>query len=177
MNDSKISVRYARALFQSALEKNIQDQVRKDMEEVQATCLLPDFQYLLLTPVIKDSEKREIMNNLFGKRVHALTLSLLTLLIRNGREQFVPGIARNFIAQYKKHHKIKTAIFTSASSVPEATRMRVKKVIEETLNSPVELEGIDNAALIGGFVIRIDDLQYDASVASSLNKLKKQLLN
>ena len=31
MNDSKISVRYAKALFQSALEKNILDKVNQDM--------------------------------------------------------------------------------------------------------------------------------------------------
>jgi F-type H+-transporting ATPase subunit delta len=45
------------------------------------------------------------------------------------------------------------------------------------MNTSVELKVEENKELIGGFVIRIDDKQYDASVASSLKEVKKQLLN
>ena len=38
MNDSKISVRYARALFQSALEKKILDKVNQDMIFLSEIC-------------------------------------------------------------------------------------------------------------------------------------------
>ena len=38
MNDSKISVRYSRALFQSALEKKILDKVNQDMILISEIC-------------------------------------------------------------------------------------------------------------------------------------------
>jgi len=50
-------------------------------------------------------------------------------------------------------------------------------MIKETLKTSVELEMETKEDLIGGFVIRIDDQQYDASVAQSLRKVKKQLLS
>jgi len=34
-----------------------------------------------------------------------------------------------------------------------------------------------NDDLIGGFIVRVDNRQYDASVASSLKRVKKELLN
>ena len=61
MNESRISVRYSRALFQSALEKKILDRINQDMILVKEICNLPEvkespFTTLLLVP----SRKTEI---------------------------------------------------------------------------------------------------------------------
>lgn len=176
MNDSKISVRYARALFESAEEKNILDQIRKDMEEIQRISRVPEFKVLLASPVIKPSQKLKIMEKVLTGQVEALTLSLLQLVIRNGREEYIPGIARYFTDLYKKHRGIVSATFTSATPVSKALRDRVEKVVREALKTQVELVTDDNEELIGGFVMRIEDQQYDASVARSLKKMKTQLL-
>ena len=176
MNESKISVRYARALFESAKEKGILDNIRKDMLQVQTVAQAPEFKYLLVSPVIKQSQKLKLLEQVLGGRVHQLTISLLALVVRNGREEYIPGIARYFVELYKKQKGILSATFTTASPTSTALMNKVKKVVEDTLKAPVELEAEDNKDLIGGFVIRIEDQQYDASVARSLNKVKKQLL-
>lgn len=176
MNDSKISVRYARALFQSALEKNVLEDVRKDMDNVLKISTLSEFDYLVNAPVIKDAQKAAIMKQALQNQVHELTGSLVDLLIRNSREEFVSGIARNYIDLYKKHKNIRSATFTAASSVPDDIMNHVEKVIRDFLKSTVELTTGTDEELIGGFVLRIEDQQYDASVANSLRKVKKQLL-
>ena len=177
MNDSKISVRYAKALFESAKEKDVLDKVREDMEDVQKICLIPEFQYLIETPVMKESQKRDVLDTILGKSLHPLTISLLNMVFSNGRELFIQAIARNFIDLYKKNKGIKSATFISAAPVSEAMHAKVKKIIQKVVNSPVELKVEDNEELIGGFVIRIDNQQYDASVANSLKEVKKELLN
>jgi F-type H+-transporting ATPase subunit delta len=176
MNDSKISVRYARALFESAAEKDLLDQIRKDMEEIQMVAQVPEFKVLLDSPVIKPSQKLKILEKLLSGKVEALTLSLLNLVTRNGREEYIPGIARYFTHLYKKHKGIVSATFTSATPVSKELRNRVEKVVREALKTSVELATDDDGDLIGGFVIRIEDQQYDASVARSLKKMKTQLL-
>ena len=40
----------------------------------------------------------------------------------------------------------------------------------------LKLSSSVNEDVIGGFVLTIEDMQYDASVASKLRKMKKQLL-
>lgn len=177
MNDSQISVRYAKALFQSARENKVLDEVRNDMEQVYQICDIPEFQYLLENPVLKESQKCSVLESILKKDVHPLSLSLLELTVKNGRDQYIPAIARFFIDLYKKHKGIKTASIVSAYPLPDDLRNKIKKMIETTLESPVELSMEVDEELIGGFVINIDQQQYDASVQNSLKKVKKQLLN
>jgi len=177
MNDSKISVRYAKALFESTLEKGVLEEARQDMLQLQELSKMGEFQYFLRSPVMKESEKRKLMHDMLMNNVHALTLGLLDLVLKNSRELFIPGIARNFEELYKKHKGIKSAVLVSASAMDDSTREKIGRILKDTLNARVELSTEENSALIGGFVIRIDDQQYDASVSNKLKTIKKQLLN
>ena len=177
MNDSKISVRYAKALLESAKEQNVLDQVRKDMEEVQIICTVPEFQYLVTTPVMKETQKSAALAKVLGDKVHPLSKALLDLVFKNGREFHIQGIARNFVRLYKQEKGIKSALFTTAIQSSKDVRSKIESIIKEAMNSQVELETETDQDLIGGFIIRIEDQQYDVSVATSLKKIKKQLLN
>jgi F-type H+-transporting ATPase subunit delta len=177
MNESKISVRYAKALFESAKEKGLLDEVRKDILEVQVVSQIPEFNNMLTNPVIRESQKKSVLHSIFKNKIQALSLSLLDLVFKNGRESYIPGITRNFMDLYRKHKGIRSAVFTSARPVSDIIRKRVEDIIHKTLNAPIELKTQSDEELIGGFVIRLDDRQYDASVANSLKKIKKQLLN
>lgn len=176
MNDSIISVRYARALFESGLEKDLLDNIRKDMLEIQKLDRISEFKVLLESPVIRESQKVKIFEKVLSGQVEDLTLSFLKLLVRNGREEFIPRIARYFMDLYKRHKGIVSATFTSSTPVSDEIRNRVEKIVQDTLKTSVELVMDDNEELIGGFVLRIEDQQYDASVLRSLENAKAQLL-
>ncbi|MEX0981840.1 MAG: ATP synthase F1 subunit delta [Bacteroidales bacterium] len=177
MNDSKISVRYAKALFESALENEILEQVRNDMVEIQTISRVPEFQKLLDSRIIKESEKNRIVEELLKNRTQSLTMSLLSLLIKNGREQYIPAIARNYGDLFRHHTGIKAATFITAAPVSDMIKERVEKVFKEAMKSELEMLCESNEDLIGGFIVRVDNRQYDASVASSLKCVKKKLLN
>ncbi len=146
------------------------------MQEIQKIALISEFNTLLVSPLIRQSQKLKIFGEVFTGQVEDLTLSLLKLVVRNGREEYISGIARNFTDLYKQHKGIVSATFTSATPVSAKIRDRVEKAVRETLKSTVELVVDEDEELIGGFVIRIEDQQYDASVARSLKKVTTQLL-
>lgn len=177
MNDSKISVRYAKALFDSANEQGLLDKVRMDMLHLQELCKVEEFDYFLRSPIMKESQKRKVIKSVLGDKVHTLTLSLLDLVLNNKRELSIPGIARNFEDQYKGFKGIKSAVLVSAASVDDKVKEKIAAILKKALKSDIELETEKNKDLIGGFVIRIDDQQYDASVARKLKNIEKQLLN
>ena len=52
----------------------------------------------------------------------------------------------------------------------------IKGLIKKDDKSQVDLTPTVDEEIIGGFVLTIEDLRYDASVASDLKKIKKQLL-
>jgi len=176
MNESQISVRYAKALFQSAREQEKLDAVYKDMELVSDTCKIEDFQDMLMMPSLQVSQKSQLARAVFQQHLSELSLSLINLVIENKREAYLPGIARNFRDFYRKHQGIQSASLVTATAVDESARKSILDLIKKTYDSAVELSASVDEDVIGGFVLTIGDLQYDASVASSLKQMKKQLL-
>ncbi len=53
-------------------------------------------------------------------------------------------------------------------------RSAVLKLVQDSLNSEVELIEKLNPDLIGGMILRIGDKQYDGSLQRSLNDLRKE---
>lgn len=176
MNESQISVRYAKALFQSAAEQQVLDRVFEDMKVLSSTCQLEEFQYMLEVPTLQPSQKMKLMGEIFGKQLSKISVSMITLVIRNKRETYLPGIARYFGDLYRKEKGVRTATLVTAQAVDEAAMNGIRKLIKKAYDAEVELSASVDGDLIGGFMLTIEDMRYDASVANNLRKLKKQLL-
>lgn len=176
--DSLIRVRYAKAFFQTAKEKNMLGKVKTDIETVFEVCNnSPEFVYLLNSPVIKSSKKADLMQSIFKTVVNELTLDFLKLIAHNKRETEIPGICRNFLELTRKEQNIRTATLTTAGEIDAAIAQKIKAIIEKELVTTVELSTKVNPGIIGGMILRVEDKQYDASVATQLKKIKQQLLN
>jgi|SRR5664280_94572 len=175
MNDSKISVRYSRALFESALEKKILDKVYSDMIFISEICDIPEMKEFLYSPIIVPSKKMEILHRITEKNVEKITLSFLDLVVRNEREAFLPAMARAFKHETKKYKGITESVLTTAVKVDEGIRKQVSTLIEEIFKTKVELTEVVDEKIIGGFVLRIEFDLIDASVRSKLRKIEKEL--
>ncbi len=176
MNESQISVRYAKALFQSASEKQVLDEVYRDMGLVTETCQIGVFQYVLALPSLKTSQKWDVVASVLKSHVTDLSLSMINLVITNKREIYLQGIARNFRDLYHKARGIRPATLVTAHPLEEEEVTRLRELIRKTFTGEVELTKKINEEIIGGFVLTIGDMQYDASVAMNLRKIRNQLL-
>ena len=176
MNDSKISVRYSRALFQSALEEKILDKVNQDMIFISEICKAPETKEFLSSPVITPSKKTEIFHKMFLGNVEPVTISLLDLLVKNGRESFIPAIARVFITDTMKFKGITKSQLTTAVKIDSKVKKQISDIISEVFSTKAELEENVDTEIIGGFILRIGDKYIDASIRNKLRKIKKELL-
>lgn len=177
MNDSKISVRYAKALFELALEKDKLVEIEADMRLIMEISLLDDFRNLLANPVVLPSKKEEIFVIAFKGALSSMSFSLIRQLIRNGREQFLPAIARNFISSSEKHRGITQASLTTAVRVSDKVKRDIIKMVSKQLRTEVVLREVVNKDIIGGFILRVDDTLIDASVNNRMRKIKKAITN
>lgn len=175
MNDSKISVRYARALFQSAIEKKALDKVYQDMIFISELCLIPEVKELITSPVIVPSKKSRILNAVLEGNVEKLTLSLISMVVKNGRESFIPAIARVFMHDTMKYRGITESLLTTAVKVDSKVKNQISELISSVLGTKVELKEKIDKDIIGGFILRIDDNYIDASIKNKLRKIKKEL--
>jgi F-type H+-transporting ATPase subunit delta len=176
MNDSKISVRYSRAIFQLALEKKILDKVYQDMIFISEICKFAETKGFLGSPIIVPSKKEAIFHKMLGGNVEEITLSLIDLIVKNGRESFIPAIARVFIHETKKFKGITESVLTTAVKVDDKVKKQITDLISEGFKTKVELKETIDPEIIGGFILQIDDNYIDASIRNKLHKIKKELI-
>jgi F-type H+-transporting ATPase subunit delta len=177
MDENKISIRYSKALFSLAREQKLLNEVKNDIDFIyQTSRSLPDFKTILVSPVIRTSDKKMIFKEIFGKKVNAITYSFLNLVLSNKRESFLEDISRNFLAMYRNNAGFKSAVITSAFGLDLPTVEKFRQVIRKIFNTEVELTRDVNPDLIGGFILRVEDQQIDASVSAKLKGLKQELV-
>jgi len=175
MNDSKISVRYSRALFQLATEKNLLDKVSADMLFISEICKMDEVKEVLRSPIIVPSKKTTIFKSIFEKNVEKITMTLISLLIKNGREGYLPAVARVFHDETLKYKGITETFLTTAIPISDRIRKQIIELISSEFKTKVELQENIDKEIIGGFVLKVNDNFIDASVRNKLRKIKKEL--
>jgi len=176
MNQSIISTRYAKALMIVGNDNQCLDALKADMELIGATIsenLI--FRQMLDNPVIKPPQKRKVMAELLEKRVHPLTLSFVSLIIRNRREFLLADVARDFIDMYEKSKGIKRAHVVSATGIDDLSKQQFQQQLNVLFKANVQMTSDVSPDLIGGFILRVGDQQYDASLSSALQRMRKTL--
>ncbi|MGD2034893.1 MAG: ATP synthase F1 subunit delta [Bacteroidales bacterium] len=178
MNDSLITVRYVKALFQLAEESGIREAVEEDAV-LLAECIREsqEFNDFLADPFLKSTEKKKLMDTMFKGRIQDLSLRFLYLLIDNKREMHLLNICQYFIRYYKENRGIKEASITTSKPLSSGYKKEILDYITKKFRMKIELSEYVDPAIIGGFVLRIDDQQINASLKAQLNKIKRELIN
>jgi len=177
MNLSKIPVRYSKALFLTSQEKNVLERVNDDMLMLYNTCLdIEEFNELLENPIVSSSTKRKIIESVFSGNVHKITLSFLSLILKNNREAFLEDITRVFLDLFRKKMGFVSVSLTTAVSIDDDLRKKIIKLINTAYKADVEMTESVNENILGGFKLQIEDKLLDASVSTSLNNIKRELL-
>lgn len=175
MNESRISRRYSKALFQTAVEKNVLDKTYEDMKLVMEICTYPEVKELLESPVVSPSGKLQVFKAVLEGRVGELTVSFVELVIKKQRESFLLPIARYFLRDIRRYKGITETSITTAVKLRKETVDEVKQFIFNQFKTDVELKQKVDKDLIGGFILRIDDNYIDASIKSKLKRVEKEL--
>jgi F-type H+-transporting ATPase subunit delta len=175
MNDSKISVRYSRALFQLAADKKQLDNVYHDILYITELCKMDQVKEVLDSPIIIPSKKKKIFHAILEKNIEKITLSLVDLLIKNGRESFLPAVARVFRDETLKHKGITETYLTTAVPINDNIRKQITELVSSVFKTKVELKENVDSSIIGGFILKVNDNFIDASVINKLRKIKKGL--
>lgn len=173
MKQPRVASRYAKSILDLAQEQDCLPATLADMETIQSIGNeSADLRYLLSSPIVKADKKQAILKAVFEGKIGKLTAAFIDLITMKRREQLLIEIADSFIEQYRVLKNIRTAEVRSAVKLDEGIRQQIIERITQDANS-VELTEIVDPELIGGFVVRVGDLQVDATVANSLRDMKK----
>jgi len=176
MQNTKLANRYSKALLDLALEQNVLDEVYSNMK--QLTMMVDEnreLQLLLKSPIVKADKKIAIFSELFAA-FHKLSKDFVTLITKNRRDSDLNIIAKEFISLYSDYKNIQQIVVTTATGLDDTLRAKLKELTSKATNSEVDIIEKTNPALIGGFVLRIGDNQFDTSIATKIRKVKRELV-
>ncbi|MEI6122402.1 MAG: ATP synthase F1 subunit delta [Bacteroidota bacterium] len=175
MKTGRIAIRYAKALFDLALEENVLESVHADMVALQNVCVANrDFRLLLQSPIISQDKKISVFKVLFAENFNFMSFRFLEIIIKKRREVAIDEIAQEFINMYKDKHNIKTVYLKTAVVPDENVIEHLKQMLVKQLHATIELVQTVVPNLVGGFILTVDDKQVDTSIRKNLNKLKKE---
>jgi len=181
MKETRVAYRYAKSLVSLAAEEGVLDQVNKDMAFIESVCNQNHALVVALkNPVIHTDKKEAILKSLFGSRVSTFTMALLKLITKKHRGPIVFEIAVEFQKQYRENKGIKLVEITTTLALTDDQKNNFRSMLASKAPNMELIEKLDNS-ILGGFVLKMDDLQIDESIQTKLtkikNKFKEQVIN
>lgn len=175
MSEIQVATRYAKSILDLAIEQNALEPVKKDVELFLGTCRAnPALQAILKNPIISLEKKANILDGLFEDKLHKMILSFFHIVIRKGRSEILYATAKEFINQYNIKKNIVKATVTSAHPLSKENITQLEEVVRQATKGEVILSAHVQPDLIGGFILKVGDKQFDTSLSSKLNQLKKE---
>ncbi|MEZ4780306.1 MAG: ATP synthase F1 subunit delta [Flavobacteriaceae bacterium] len=92
----------------------------------------------------------------------------------NKRIELVESVAIKYSELYDIQNGKEKVVVTSAVPMTEDIEMKVLAKIKKLTNKAVTVENVIDESILGGFILRVGDVQYNASIANKLDKLKRE---
>lgn len=176
MSVQRIAARYATSLIELAKEQNKLEAVTEDMKTLKAMIANRDLLLLLKSPVVPASKKKAVFKLLFEGKLDEMTSAFIDILTTKAREAYLPEVVDDYMVQYRRLKHISTVKLTTAIPLKEGV---VEEVREKLKSSGVTSNSMEftlevDPALIGGFVLELEDKVYDASLLDKIKGLRRQ---
>ncbi len=172
MKGTRAALRYAKATLDLAKEKGLAKEINDDMLLINETISEnEDLHIMLQSPIIKASVKKTVLTEIFGKKINAITLRLFTLLLENKRLPLLSLVTKEYNIIYDVLQGVENAHVTTAIPLTKELEAKILTKIKEFSNNKITLKNTVDPAIIGGFILRVGDKQYDSSISGQLKNL------
>lgn len=176
MGSLRVASRYAKALLGLASERDELKAVESDINTLSSLIdSSKEFELLLVSPVVKPDQKKAVLTALLKDKLSEVTFMFIILLVSKGREGAVASIVEEAKSQLRAMNNIQAATVKTASPLDDDSRAKILAQVAKLHNGEVELKEIVDPEILGGFVLRLDDKEIDASIKRQLNTLGRKL--
>ena len=174
MAGERAAIRYAKAVLSLANDKSLAEAVNNDMKLIVTTIAKnQNLNNTLQSPVVRSSVKKSILLSVF-KNINTITKNLIDTLITNKRLNILSDVASKYNQLYNELKGSQTATVQPAVEIPEDLKAIVLAKVIELTGKKVELKNIVDQNILGGFILRVGDIQYNASITNQLKTLRRE---
>jgi F-type H+-transporting ATPase subunit delta len=127
---------------------------------------------LAANPALTRGDLADVLAKALSGKVSNEAVSLVRLLVENGRLNAIGAVAEQFEALRAEAERRVEVEIVSAAPVEAAQQDKLAAAVKQRLARDVTIRWKTDASLIGGAVIRAGDLVIDGSVSGELERLK-----
>jgi F-type H+-transporting ATPase subunit delta len=174
MSGTRAAIRYAKAILSVATDNQTSEKIQLEMDEIAHTIASnAALNEALKSPVIKLSEKAAVLDKVFNNFSPELK-SLFQTLAQNKRIDLLEEISLQYKQLYDQLNNKEVATVTTAVPMTSAMEAKVMAKLKTLSSKKISLKKTVDETILGGFILRVGDQQYNASVSNQLNELKNK---
>ena len=174
MAQTRAAIRYAKAILDLAKDQNAVSVVNDDMKSIAtAIAETKELNEMLQSPVVPSATKKSALLAVFNN-LNKLSTNLIDVLISNKRIDILGDVAQKYNQLFDENQGTQVAKVTSAVPLTDDFKKMALDKVRELTDKDAEITNVIDESILGGFILRVGDLQYDASIANKLSKLKRE---
>lgn len=179
MSETRVAGRYAKSLLDLSIESKFLDKVYKDIVLLSKICSENrEFVLMLKSPIVKFDKKKAVISAILKGKVEKITLAFIDLICNKNRANMIPGIAIEFVREYKDYMGIQTASITTAVALDEKSLADTVSLVKKISGrDKIELTEKIDESIIGGYILKVGDKQINDSISGTLKDLRLRLVD
>ena len=157
---------YGEVLFELGIKKDTVEESKRIFS------LTEQLHRTLKSPIISKNEKYCIIEKGLLKEIE----NFLKVVCVNEKMSYIDEIIEAYYKKYNEANNILTATLSYVVEPNENQLSQIKNYLAKKYNKEtVEITMIEQPELIGGFVLKVGDIEEDNSIRGRLNRLEKKL--
>lgn len=173
-----ISVRYARALYKFALERNEEHVVYNEMESIANVYMHePELRLIIENPSLSLDQKENILVLSAGTDASESTKRFVKLVVSKQRANLMQFIASSYLKLYlQEKHIVKSRLIAPIELSQELTA-KLCTMVERRTGSKVNFTVEKDPTIDGGFILEYGTYRIDATINNQIKRIRQQLLS
>ncbi|MEI7883726.1 MAG: ATP synthase F1 subunit delta [Clostridia bacterium] len=177
MGNINIGLRYATALFEVAREQQELTNVVRDLLALQeALEHEPAILEIWNDKHLARAKIKQMFRDALEKFVHPLTMNFIELLIDKRRTSILNDTIRSFLFMADKERGLLYVDMTVAERPSQKAINYFARDLSLVMKKQVHLDITIEPAILGGFILMINDYRIDKSYRNSLEQLEKSII-
>jgi F-type H+-transporting ATPase subunit delta len=178
LKETVLARRYAKALFEIALERKMLGKVRDELHAF-SNLLGKDaaLRNFLFSPEHSRAAQKQAAEKAFVDRSSAVFYNFLLVLIEKRRQTLIDEIIAAFEALHDRHLRKMRALAITAIPMDQKTLEQLRASLSKSLDMDMELQNKIDPEILGGLVVQVEGKILDGSVRQHLLRLRSRIMN
>lgn len=168
---------YSNALFELSTEENLLNEVYLDLTQcADIFKSQQEFLKILSSPIIDVSEKISMLEKVFkSTNCNELVFNFMCVLAEKNRIDLFCEIQQDFSKHYNDFNNVLQVEVTTCIPLTEELRNGIIDKVSKKTGKNVTIVEIIDKSILGGVILKYDNIVIDDSIKSRLKDLSKQL--